>query len=123
MRVRGAKSGFRRTIPLRRGLRRRQTYAEQRFWARVSHQQFFHLKFRRQHGVGPYIVDFYCPARKLVVEIDGDTHADDQVIRQDQERTYDLAAMGYTVIRYTNFEVVHHTEDVLNDLSTKLGLL
>lgn len=122
MRVRGAKSGFRRTIPLRQELRRRQTYAEQRFWARVSNRQFFNLKFRRQHGIGPYIVDFYCPERLLIVEIDGDTHADNQTIRSDQERTKNLTALGYTVIRYTNHEVMRRTEDVLNDLSVKLQL-
>ncbi len=123
MRVRGAKSGFRRTIPLRRGLRQRQTFAEQRFWTRVSNRQFFNLKFRRQHGIGPYIVDFYCPARKLVVEIDGDTHADDQAIRQDQERTHDLTAMGYTVIRYTNRQISSSYEEVFEDLARKLELL
>lgn len=123
MQVRGAKSGFRRTIPLRRGLRRNQTFAEQRFWARVSNQQFFHLKFRRQHGIGPYIVDFYCPARKLVVEIDGDTHVDDRAILRDRERTRDLTAIGYTVIRYTNLQIIESCDEVFEDLARKLGLL
>lgn len=123
MRVRGAKSGFRRTIPLRRGLRQRQTHAEQRFWARVSNQRFFHLKFRRQHGIGPYIIDFYCPARKLVIEIDGDTHVDDQAVLRDQERTRNLTVLGYTVIRYTNHQILDSCDEVFEDLARKLELL
>ena len=90
---------------------------------KLSHQQFFELKFRRQHGIGSYIVDFYCPERKLVVEIDGDTHVDDQAVRRDQERTRDLTAMGYTVTRYTNHQILGSCKEVFEDLARNLKLL
>lgn len=123
MPVRGPKSGFRRTIAIRRVLRRDGTTAEQRFWSKVVRRQFFDLKFRRQHGIGPYVVDFYCPAKKIVVEIDGDTHATDQAIQDDQSRTQYLTSFGYTVIRYTNCEILNNTQGVFEDLANKIGLL
>ena len=61
MQVRGPKSGFRKTINFRRELRRNPTPAEKLFWSNVANRQFNNLKFRKQHGIGPYIVDFYCP--------------------------------------------------------------
>ncbi len=58
----------------RRELRRNQTDAEKSFWANVRNKQFFGLKFFRQYSIGPYILDFYCPALKLAVELDGGQH-------------------------------------------------
>jgi very-short-patch-repair endonuclease len=123
MQVRGPKSGFRRTIPFRQKLRRELTPAEKIFWHQVGNRRFYNLKFRRQHGIGPYIVDFYCPERLLVVEIDGDTHAGDLAISKDSTRTQYIQKFGYFVVRYTNREVIFNINGVLEDLAIKLKLL
>ena len=86
-----------------RELRQPQTPAEQAVWRLLSGRQAGGYKFRRQHPIGSFIVDFYCPAAKLVIEIDGDTHADQ--VEYDQARTEWIESQGYRVIRFTNREV------------------
>jgi very-short-patch-repair endonuclease len=119
--VRGPKSGFRRTIPLRRNLRHSLTPPERLFWSRVACRNFFGLKFRKQHGLGNYIVDFYCAERGLVVEIDGDSHAES--MNYDAERTAYIAGFGYTIIRYGNRDILYNLDGVMEDLAKKLHLL
>ena len=116
MQVRGPKSGFRKTIKLRRKSRRNPTPAEKKFWAIVANGQFHNLKFRKQHGIGNYIVDFCYPAEKLIIEIDGDIHATGI-------RTKYLKSLGYKIIRYNNSDVLNNTDGVFQDLSKKLSLL
>jgi very-short-patch-repair endonuclease len=73
------------------------------------------LQFRRQHAVGMYIVDFYCAKAKLVIEVDGDSHAEQ--IEYDQARTEYLNVRGYTVIRFTNREVFNQFEAVVQQIA------
>lgn len=94
---RGPKSGSKSTTSMRQRLRRESTAAEQLFWSKVGHKQFYNLKFRRQHGIGNYIVDFYCPEKKLVIEIDGDTHAGDEASLKDDQRTNYIESLGYSL--------------------------
>lgn len=104
----------------RRRLRSEMTRAENQLWIRLRSKQFHSLKFRRQHGIGPYIVDFYCPEKAVVIEGDGDVHGvEDQVLR-DQEREKKLRSLGLQVIRYTNDDILNHIEGVLEDLSHRL---
>ncbi len=98
----------------RRSLRRTMTPAEVFFWKLVRGRLFRGLKFRRQAGVGPYVVDFYCPATKLVIEIDGDSHFTADGVRHDQIRTHYLEAMGLTVLRFTNADVLERSVAVLD---------
>lgn len=123
MRVRGPKSGFRRTISLRRNLRREMTPAERLFWSKVASRQFYNLKFRKQQGIGPYIADFSCPEKKTIVEIDGDSHAGEQNEKNDKNRTEYLESFGYKVIRYQNADVLNNIDGVFEDLLRKLNLL
>jgi len=120
--LRGLKSGSKLTTKTRQELRTEATSAEKIFWSKVGRRQFYDLKFRRQHGIGNYIVDFYCPEKKLVVEIDGDTHAGSDAIKRDNIRTKFIESLGYTVIRYTNSDVINNIEGVFEDLSKKLNL-
>jgi very-short-patch-repair endonuclease len=69
------------------------------------------LKFRRQHPLGPFIADFYCAARRLVVEIDGDIH--DLQPERDAARTEQFKQYGYRLIRFRNKQVLNDIEDVL----------
>ncbi len=95
-----------------RRLRQQLTPAESVLWSALSRRQLVGLKFRSQHPVGRFIVDFYCPSCKLVIEVDGGIHVQQQ--DYDSVRTEQLEAFGYRVLRFTN-------EDVLNDLPTVLA--
>jgi very-short-patch-repair endonuclease len=94
-----------------RQLRREITPAEKRLWVRLRNQQLLGVKFRRQCPIGQYIVDFCCPTRRLIVEIDGDSHA--ETITHDAARTRALEENGYRVIRFTNSEVHRSFKEVL----------
>ena len=100
-------------------LRRSQTEAERRLWSRLRGRQVHNAKFRRQHAIGPYVVDFCCPERRLVVEVDGGQHALETPV--DGARTEFLAAQGYRVLRFWNNEVITNTEGVLERISEVLG--
>lgn len=88
------------------------TPAERILWRRLRDQQVAGYKFRRQHAIGHYIVDFCCSSLKLIVEIDADSHADG--MKQDAERTAFLERLGYRVIRFTNADVHRNLRAVLD---------
>lgn len=88
-----------------RALRRRQTPAEATLWDRLRGHQLGYA-FRRQHIIAGFVVDFCCPARCLVVELDGAVHDDGDQQRQDTWRTGELTRHGYTVIRFRNDDVL-----------------
>jgi adenine-specific DNA-methyltransferase len=75
---------------------------------------------RRQHPVGPYIVDFYCAQAKLAIEIDGRSH--DERKRYDAERTRYLESLGMRVIRFTDDEILNNLEDVVRRIACEAGL-
>ena len=108
---------------LRRELRHNSTPAEKVFWAMVCDRKVLGLKWRREDSIGPYIVDFSCPALKLIVEIDGDSHATVQGIESDKTRTVYLEWQGYKIIRYANSDVLNNLDGVFQDLTTKLEKL
>jgi very-short-patch-repair endonuclease len=94
-----------------RELRQEMTPEEKILWDRLRSRRLNGEKFRRQHPLGPFIVDYYCPAFRLVVEIGGDIH-DDQV-NDDLERTRCLESHGFEVIRFRNSQVENDIDDVL----------
>ena len=97
-----------------RELRTEQTPAEKRLWSNLRLKQLSGFRFRRQHPIGTYIVDFYYLSSRLVVEIDGDSHADQE--EYDTERTEWLEEQGYRVIRFTNREVQLQVMVVLTEI-------
>ncbi|TNE67771.1 MAG: endonuclease domain-containing protein [Alphaproteobacteria bacterium] len=102
-----------------RGLRRAMTDAERCFWHHVRARRFHGLKFRRQFPVGHFIVDFACPARRLIVEIDGGQHADPE--SGDALRTAHLESRGFRVVRYWNNDILGNIDGVMTDLEAHLG--
>ena len=94
-----------------RGLRQRQTDSERVLWQHLRDRQFLQAKFRRQHPIGPYIVDFCCPAYRLVIELDGGHHAGQ--IRADGRRTAFLMQRGYRVLRFWDHDVLANRDSVL----------
>ena len=95
------------------------TKAESKIWQEVLRmRQFEQYKFLRQKPIGGYIVDFYCSELRLVIEIDGDSHAES--VEYDEERTKLLNSLGLQVIRYTNDDVLRNIEGVHEDLSQRI---
>jgi very-short-patch-repair endonuclease len=108
-------------LDIKRRLRSNMTGPEARLWSRLRARQLQGLKFRRQHGIGPYIVDFYCPEQSLVIEVDGDSHADaDQVVKDKQREQY-LQSLGLRVIRYINDDIVKNLGGILEDLAERIS--
>lgn len=97
-----------------RKLRQNLTPAEARLWSALRNKQLNGLRFRCQHPVGNFILDFYCPACKLVVEVDGDIHASQT--EYDQSRTAKLGEYGYQVLRFSNEEVINDLPKVLDKI-------
>ncbi|MGB8646910.1 MAG: endonuclease domain-containing protein [Anaerolineae bacterium] len=102
-----------------RDLRKEMTPAEGKLWARLRNHQLDGLHFRRQHALGPYIADFICTAARLIVEIDGDSHAEQ--VEQDEARTEWLSARGYRVIRFWNHEIMRNIDGVLESIRMTCG--
>lgn len=94
-----------------RELRKNSTDAENLIWFLVRNRQFNGYKFNRQFVIEPYIVDFVCRERHLIIELDGSHH--EETILYDQERTEYLEAKGYKVLRFWNHEVLNQTDNVL----------
>nr|WP_249199458.1 endonuclease domain-containing protein [Photobacterium sp. GJ3] len=95
-------------------LRTHLTEPERRLWRKLRCHQLG-VKFRRQHGIGRYIVDFYCPDTKLVIEIDGDSHShySELGLQYDAKRDALMAELGIRVLRFTNQEVMCNLDEVV----------
>lgn len=104
----------------RRELRRNQTEAEKTFWTHVRNSQFYGMRFFRQYSIGPYILDFYCPAAKLAVELDGGQHNQYDSQEYDTVRSEYLKAQGIEVIRFWNHAVLIDTDSVLTKLAERV---
>ncbi|CAN5659677.1 hypothetical protein BH10BAC5_BH10BAC5_25100 [soil metagenome] len=101
---------------LRKNLRNLPTQPEQTLWLYLKNNSLSNLKFRRQQGIGNYIVDFYCPSKKLVIELDGDSHTEKEAIEYDKIRTEFFCSKGIKVIRFANEEVTKNIKRVLEEI-------
>jgi very-short-patch-repair endonuclease len=102
-----------------RGLRRRQTDAERRLWARLRDRRLLGAKFARQVPIGAYVVDFCCRELKVIVELDVGQHA--VQVRSDAEQTALLEALGYHVLRFWNSDALANTDGVLQRIVQSLA--
>jgi type I restriction-modification system DNA methylase subunit/very-short-patch-repair endonuclease len=105
-----------------RGLRKKQTPAEEVMWAMLRDRQFLDMKFRRQHQFGDYIADFYCAEQKLVVELDGPIHTTDAQKKHDAKRDAYLTSMGNTVVRLNNDLVLSDPQAALSRILASLPM-
>ena len=107
---------------LRKSLRNNATSAELNLWNVLRQSNLGGFKFRRQHSVGRYIVDFYCASQRLVIELDGDSHFTDEAREYDQVRTIFLNALNIRVLRFLNTDVHENLnavcERILEELHT-----
>ncbi len=99
---------------LARNLRKNQTDAEQILWLQLRAKRFLNYKFRRQFPIEPYIVDFVCLDLKLIIELDGSQHQEQQ--EYDLERTEFLTQRGFKVIRFWNNAIFNNLDGVLESL-------
>ncbi|MEW6716437.1 MAG: endonuclease domain-containing protein [Chloroflexota bacterium] len=99
-------------------LRRDMTLAEKRLWTALRRNQLDGFRFRRQQIIGRYIVDFYCDAARLIVEVDGSVH--NQQIEYDQAREHVLRDYELRILRFSNEEIMKNLENVLSEIRTAL---
>lgn len=104
--------------PIKRLLRKQEISAEKILWSKIRNKQQ-RFKFRRQYGVGNYVVDFCCPRLKLAIEIDGFTHSTEKETKNDLTRENFLKRFGIKTIRYTNTDIFDDIESVLGDIYDK----
>jgi len=101
-------------------LRREQTEAERLMWEKLRGSRLGGFKFWRQYGVGPYVLDFYCPARRLAVELDGAQHGEAEGRTHDANRTYVLGQLRIRVLRFWNNDAMARQAATLNAILTAL---
>ena len=99
--------------PISRHLRSDMTECERLLWSRLRRKQLEGVQFYRQKPIGGYVVDFYAPAVKLVVEVDGSQHHDPIHIENDVHRDESLQSQGIRVMRFTNFQVLRELDAVV----------
>jgi very-short-patch-repair endonuclease len=97
----------------RKFLRNHATAAERILWLKLKGKQMLGYKFRRQHGIGQFIVDFYCPELELAIEVDGATHSTSAELEQDAERQSAIEGHGIIFLRFTNKEITENLNHVL----------
>jgi very-short-patch-repair endonuclease len=102
-----------------RRLRKNLTDAERKLWSQLRYQQLGGYRFRRQHPMRGYVVDFVCLSEKLVIEVDGGQHAEQT--DADEERTRTLEKDGFRVLRFWNNEVLQNTDGVVEVIREALG--
>jgi len=100
----------------RKLLRNNPTQAEKVLWGALRDSQLDGIKFRRQCGIGNYIVDFYCPSERLAIEVDGCTHIGDESLKKDAIRDNTLEEYGVTVIRFSNEDVIKNLYGVTEEI-------
>jgi len=106
---------------LARELRKNMTDAERRLWSKIRRKQLKEIQFYRQKIIGDYIVDFYCPAAKLIVEIDGGQHYMEEHREKDEARDKYLKGLHFRVLRFSNRDVLKNIEGVIGEILKYLG--
>ena len=104
----------------RRSLRKNQTETETILWIYLCNRKLNDTKFFRQYSIGNYIIDFYCPKKKLAIEIDGGQHTLDKVEEHDKKRTEYLKTKEIRVIRFWNNEVFENIDGVIDRIVEEL---
>ena len=105
-----------------RQLRENMTDAERNLWAKIRRKQIKEYQFYRQKPIGDYIVDFYCPRAKLIVEIDGSQHLVGETIQYDRIRDDYLSSLGLRVLRFTNTDVLTNIKGVIERIEDEIPL-
>ncbi|CAN7629205.1 endonuclease domain-containing protein [Mesorhizobium sp. LjRoot246] len=115
-----------RVSPVNRGnarkMRKGMTDAELKLWNEIRAHRLMGLAFRRQMPIAGYIVDFACSNKKLIVELDGSQHASHEVSASDAARTAKLEALGWTILRFWNDDIIRDIDNVCQHIVIEAGL-
>jgi very-short-patch-repair endonuclease len=106
------------TLSKAHALRNKMTPAEKLLWEELRLKKIKGLKFRRQHAIGQFIVDFYCHEKKLVIEVDGGYHLEKCQAIHDNDRNYELEKFGLKIMRFTNNEVLENIKIVVQEIES-----
>ncbi len=101
---------------LSRVLRKNMTQSEIALWSRLRRKQLKERQFYRQRIIGNYIVDFFCPSAKLIVQVDGDQHLTEQGLKEDAEQDDYMKGVGLKVLRFSSAEVLSNTDGVVSEI-------
>jgi very-short-patch-repair endonuclease len=104
----------------RKKLRKNMTKAEAILWREIKDKKILGYKFRRQFGIGAYVVDFYCPSLKLVIEVDGVTHCTEEEKEYDRQRQTEIEQFNINFVRFTNPEIYDDLYNVLEKIKAKI---
>jgi len=104
-------------------LRNRMTKAEIVLWEKLRNRQFMGLRFRRQHPINRFVVDFYCHEYKLIIELDGSVHNLTEVVENDRIREEELKDLGLSILRFKNEEVLLNIQETMNKIEQFINLL
>jgi very-short-patch-repair endonuclease len=108
------------TVELARELRQKMTPAEKVLWDKLRNKQLLGFKFRRQHPVEIFVVDFICIEKLLAIEVDGDIHLTGEQQEWDENRTVEIEKYGIEIVRFTNDQVINKTSEVLEEIKKLL---
>ncbi len=98
------------------------TNQERKLWNIIRNRQFYGFRFRRQFPIEPYIVDFICREKSIIIEIDGGQHNEPDNLRYDNERTKYLESLGFKVIRFWNTDIDNNIDGVFEYLKNIFGV-
>jgi very-short-patch-repair endonuclease len=101
---------------IRRKLRQETTEAEDFLWQHIRNRKLNQLKFKRQHSIGNYIVDFYCASQRLIIEVDGKVHNQADQKEKDKSRDENLKEMNFKILRFSNEEVLLKINFVIQEI-------
>jgi very-short-patch-repair endonuclease len=107
-------------VDFARALRRDQTEVENMLWFKLRELQYDGIKFRRQHPLGNYVVDFVCIQHKLIIEVDGGQHNESKASAYDEERSAWLEKQGYRVLRFWDNDVLRSMDSVISQVLAML---
>ena len=107
---------------IRKELRNGATEAEQLLWQHLKGSQLAGLKFRRQHSIGLFVLDFYCPSERLAIELDGEIHQTHEVRLCDEERQKAIETLEIRVIRFSNAAIMDNVSQVLRDIQQHVAI-
>ena len=107
-------------LEIRRTLRHNLTPAEAALWVNLKRNNIYNLRWRRQFSVGKYILDFYCPAAKLAIELDGSAHYTMEGDRYDNDRGIFISNKGIKILRYENCEIWNSLDKVIEDIKREI---
>jgi very-short-patch-repair endonuclease len=114
-----SKNIFFRAIELRNNM----TLAEKLLWDELKRKEIFNARFKRQHPIDIFVVDFYCHKHKLVIEVDGKIHLKEEVQEYDDGRSHDIEKLGIKILRFTNKEVIENMEMVKQRILQEISFL